>query len=105
MTAEAREPSAYALEVLAVVRRIPRGKVLSYGDVRDALGGGSARAVGQVMFRWGHRLAWHRVVMADGSPKSFGGDEQLARLVDDGTPMSPDGRKVDMERARWRPRT
>ena len=42
-------PTPYAAEVLAVVDRIPPGKVMSYGDVAEFVGRGSGRAVGAVM--------------------------------------------------------
>ncbi len=96
-----REPTPFAERVLGVVARIPRGAVMSYGDVAEYLGEGGARAVGTVMFRWGDRVPWHRVVMADGSPKPFAPEEHLALLADDDTPMTPDGGRVDMGLARW----
>ena len=89
----------FAERVLEVVARIPRGKVMSYGDVAEYLGSGGARAVGTVMYRWGDQVPWHRVVMADGSPKPHGGAEQLALLAREGTPLRGD--RVDMARARW----
>ena len=95
------EPSAYAERVLAVVARIPPGTVMSYGDVAEFMGEGAARAVGGVMFRWGADVPWHRVVMADGRPKPFGSEEQLALLRADRTPMTDDGSRVDMRLARW----
>jgi methylated-DNA-protein-cysteine methyltransferase-like protein len=92
---------AYVDEVLAVVAQIPAGRVMSYGDVAHYVGLRSARLVGSVMRRYGGEVPWHRVVMADGSPKPFdiGGREQLALLRDDRTPLA--GNRVDMARARW----
>ena len=90
-----------AEQVLAVVERIPAGRVLSYGDIAEWLGIRSARQVGQVMFRYGGGVPWHRVVMADGRPAPHKTREQLALLRADGTPLVPDGSRVDMRRARW----
>jgi alkylated DNA nucleotide flippase Atl1 len=95
------EPSAYAGRVLSVVAQIPPGTVMSYGDVAEFMGEGSARGVGRVMFRWGADVPWHRVVMADGRPKPHGSDEQLALLRSDDTPMTANGSRVDMRLARW----
>ena len=97
----AADRPAYVDEVLACVARIPRGQVMSYGDVAHYVGLRSARLVGSVLRRYGDEVAWHRVVMADGSPKPFdiGGREQLALLRDDRTPLAGD--RVDMKRARW----
>lgn len=87
--------------VLAVVEQIPAGKVLSYGDIAEWVGTRSARLVGQVMFRSGGGVPWHRVVMADGRPAPHKAREQLALLRADGTPLHADGARVDMSRARW----
>ncbi|MGZ6839013.1 MAG: MGMT family protein, partial [Frankiaceae bacterium] len=38
--------SAFAAQVLDVVARIPRGRVLTYGDIAEYVGTGSARSVG-----------------------------------------------------------
>ena len=43
----------FARLVLDAVERIPRGKAMSYGDVAEFVGAGSARAVGMVMARHG----------------------------------------------------
>ena len=90
-----------AEQVLAVVERIPPGRVLSYGDIAEWLGTRSARQVGQVMFRYGGGVPWHRVVMTDGRPAPHKTREQLALLRADGTPLVADGTRVDMRRARW----
>jgi methylated-DNA-protein-cysteine methyltransferase-like protein len=94
------EPSAYAARVLAVVAQIPQGAVMSYGDVAEFMGEGSARGVGRVLFRWGSDVPWQRVVMSNGAPKPHGRDEHLARLRDEGVPFVADGTRVDMRTAR-----
>ena len=87
--------------VLDLVDAIPRGRVMTYGDVAHHLGMGSPRQVGQIMARYGHEVPWQRVVMHDGSPASHNPREHLARLRADGTPIV-DGR-VNLVRARWNP--
>lgn len=94
-----RAPSPYALRVLDVVAQIPRGRVLTYGDVREWLGESSARAVGVVMSRHGHEVPWWRVVLSDGRPAPVGQDEAAQRLRAEGCPMK--GERVDLARARW----
>jgi alkylated DNA nucleotide flippase Atl1 len=91
--------SMFAKSVLDAVDRIPPGKVLSYGDVADYVGAGSARAVGMVMARWGGEVPWHRVLRADGSCATHKSDRQLALLRAEGVPTR--GSRVDMARARW----
>jgi alkylated DNA nucleotide flippase Atl1 len=92
-------PTPYAARVLAVVDRIPRGKVMSYGDVAEFVGSGSGRAVGAVMSRHGHEVAWQRVVRSSGEPNPASPAEAARLLRAEGVPMR--GQRVDMERARW----
>ena len=94
-----REMTVFAKRVLDVVDRIPRGKVMSYGDVADYLGAGSARAVGRVMATWGSEVPWHRVLRADGSCVTHKSDRQLELLRRERVPVR--GGRVDMARARW----
>jgi alkylated DNA nucleotide flippase Atl1 len=74
---------------------------MSYGDVAEFMGEGSARAVGRVLFRWGSDVPWQRVVMASGEAKPHGTREHLARLREEDAPLVADGSKVDMRAARW----
>ena len=89
----------YARAVLDVVDRIPRGKVMAYGDVAEYVGTGSPRTVGMVMARHGAEVPWHRVVMADGSLPPGHERRALALLRRERTPLRDD--RVDMTRARW----
>ena len=46
-----------------VVTRIPRGRVMTYGDVASAAGmPGAARTVGYAMRALGHAVPWQRVL-------------------------------------------
>jgi methylated-DNA-protein-cysteine methyltransferase-like protein len=92
-------PTPYAVAVLEVVDRIPRGKVMSYGDVAEYVGTGSGRTVGAVMSRHGHEVPWHRVVGGTRPPHPPAPEEALRRLRRDRTPMRGD--RVDMRLARW----
>ena len=89
----------FARLVLDAVERIPRGKVMSYGDVSEFVGAGSARAVGMVMARHGSEVPWHRVLHNDGTCATHKSDRQLDLLRDEGVPVT--GTRVDMRRARW----
>lgn len=90
-----------ASAVLDVVDLIPSGKVMTYGDVAEYLGRGGPRQVGQVMARWGGAVAWWRVLKADGSPPPGHEPAALREYRREGTPLRPDGRRVDLRRARW----
>ena len=92
---------AYESRVLAVVAAVPRGRVMSYGDVAEYLGAGGPRQVGQVMSRSHGELPWWRVLHADGSPPPGKETDCLRRLRAENVPMRPDGTRVLMRLARW----
>lgn len=76
--------------VAGVVRRIPRGSVMTYGQVAQAAGSpGASRAVGSLM-KANHDPAvpCHRVVRSDGRPGEYnrpGGERaKIARLLEEG---------------------
>lgn len=91
--------TAFAKSVLDAVDRIPRGRVMSYGDVAEYVGAGSARAVGTVMARHGAEVPWHRVLHSDGTCATHKSDRQLDLLRAEGVPVR--GERVDMPAARW----
>jgi alkylated DNA nucleotide flippase Atl1 len=91
----------FAARVLDVVDQVPAGQVVTYGDVAEYLGDGGPRQVGAVMSRYGGSVAWWRVLRADGSPAPGVQDRALVRYRAEGTPMRPDGRRVDLRIARW----
>ena len=73
--------SDFRTRVLAVVRRIPRGRVSTYGDVARLAGRPRAwRAVGTHM-RQCHNpgVPCHRVVGAGGALGGYGGNPQVKR--------------------------
>src|SRR3954467_6466413 len=89
----------YARTVLDLVDRIPRGHVMTYGDVAEFLGTGTGRTVGTVMSKHGHEVPWWRVVQASGRPAEPHVQEALAKLVTEGCPVR--GERVVMRLARW----
>ena len=91
--------TAFAKSVLDAVDRIPRGRVMSYADVAEYVGAGSARAVGTVMARHGSEVPWHRVLRSDGTCATHKSDRQAALLRAEGVPMR--GERIDMATARW----
>jgi methylated-DNA-protein-cysteine methyltransferase related protein len=100
-------PQEYVEEVLALVERIPEGRVMSYGAIADALadksGRNSARLVGNIMARHGGGVPWHRVVASSGRLVPGHAQEARQRLLADGVPLKGD--HVDMARAAWMPDT
>jgi O-6-methylguanine DNA methyltransferase len=100
----------FASRVLAVVRRIPPGRVATYGDVAALAGQPrAARAVGNIMRGCGRPdIPCHRVIAAGGRLGGYGGNEVLKRslLVAEGLVVSA-GRVRHLDQVRWdgKPRT
>ncbi len=106
----AREPEGtFYGAVYALVRRIPPGRVMTYGQVALELGApAAARAVGYAL-AWlpaGTDVPWWRVVNARGgiSLRGRGEAAELQRrlLEAEGVAFGPDGR-MDLRTYRWFP--
>lgn len=98
--------------VYAVVRRIPKGRVATYGQVA-ALAGmpRAARQVGYALSALrddGRRVPWQRVVNARGevSERTAGSGDlvQRALLEGEGVVFDPAGR-IPLTRFLWKPRS
>lgn len=91
-------------------RRVPRGRVATYGDIAELAGlGGHARQVGYALhaLRDDSGVPWHRVLNARGevSERSSGDSHELQRLLleAEGVEFDLSGR-MDLARFRWRGR-
>ena len=93
----------FAARVYEVVARIPKGKVVSYGQIALMIGAPrAARQVGWAMRNCPEGLPWQRVVLADGAIAGGGyAAVRRAMLEAEDVPFLPDGR-VDMAACRWR---
>ncbi len=100
--------SGFHRRVYEVVRRVPRGRVTTYGDVARLAGShGAARQVGYAMAALtpAHGdVPWHRVINARGAI-SPGRDparaqEQRLLLEAEGVAVDQAGR-LDLARLRW----
>jgi methylated-DNA-protein-cysteine methyltransferase related protein len=94
--------------IWSMVRKIPRGRVATYGQIADLAGfEGHARQVGYAL----HNLPspsdvpWHRVVNARGevSPRTAGDSHELQKMLleGEGVEFSLAGR-VDLGKFGWR---
>lgn len=91
-------------QVYEIVKQIPPGKVMSYGQIAKLLGmPRGARQVGWAMRVCPEELCWQRVVMMDGTITG-GQYEEIRRqmLEQEGVIFLEDGR-VDMKKCRWEP--
>jgi O-6-methylguanine DNA methyltransferase len=96
----------FSHRVLSVVRRIPPGRVASYGEIARLAGRPrAARAVGNIMKGCGRPdVPCHRVIAAGGRLGGYGGSEILKRslLIAEGVVVS--GSRIrELERVRWQP--
>ncbi len=95
-------------EVFALVREIPAGKVMTYGQIAAVLGSRiSPRAVGWILHRCPEDVPWHRVINASGGCSTdrlpdFPQGLQRAMLEAEGVEFGPKG-TVDLETYRWTP--
>lgn len=80
-----KNPLTFRERVLEVVRRIPKGKVMTYGEVARRAGSPrAARAVGTIMsHNYDKTVPCHRVVHADGTPGNYnrGGSKRKTTLL------------------------
>jgi len=96
--------------IYSVVRRIPRGRVATYGQVASLAGlSGHARQVGYALNALpdGTVVPWHRVVNAAGriSTRATPGGELVQQLLLEKEGVRLDGRgRIPLEQLRWQPR-
>ncbi len=106
MTGGKRVDAEFKDRVFEIVGSIPRGRVMSYGQVAAAAGAAwAAWEVGQIAHRGPTGLPWQRVVnksggLARGYPGGFTGHKQA--LEAEGVAVDDDF-KVDIERLIWHP--
>jgi methylated-DNA-protein-cysteine methyltransferase-like protein len=105
---EGKKPGAFAA-VYTLVRRIPKRRVMTYGQIATQIGGRlSPRAVGWAMHGCPKNVPWHRVVNAQGAcstdrlpdaPQGL----QRHMLEAEGVEFRSNG-TLDLELYRWTPR-
>ena len=94
--------------IYRVVKRIPRGRVATYGQVAELAGlEGHARQVGYALHALPDavKIPWHRVINAQGevSPRSGGDSHELQRLLLENEGILFDARgRIDLKRFRWK---
>jgi O-6-methylguanine DNA methyltransferase len=96
---------SFKTRVLSVVRRIPPGRVATYGDVAAVAGrAGAARAVGNIMRDCGGRdVPAHRVVAAAGRLGGYGGNVALKRELLKAEGVLVSGLRIrDFKEKRWK---
>jgi methylated-DNA-protein-cysteine methyltransferase related protein len=99
-----REPSPIFSRVRALVKKIPRGRVATYGQLSEMIG----RRLTPVGIGWalcGDEIPWHRVINGRGTISTKGASAELQRslLEAEGVPFDGGG-AVDLAACQWRGR-
>lgn len=112
---EPAPPPEFIDQVMSLVREIPPGYVMTYGDIAFIL---TARAefaglpeaygprmVGHVMSRFGSDLPWWRVIRSTGHPPRFHEETALPHYEAEQTPLlgEDENYRIDLKQARFRP--
>lgn len=97
----------YRERVFRIVRMIPRGRVMTYGQIAEILGEGyTPRTVGFVMHSSDDKTPWHRVINAQGGCSTRGlvlpHDKQQRMLEAEGVSFNARGR-CSLEKYVWIP--
>jgi methylated-DNA-protein-cysteine methyltransferase-like protein len=97
----------YRERVYRIVRRIPRGRVMTYGQLAEILGEGyTPRTVGFVMHGSNNKTPWHRVINAQGACSTgrvvLPHDKQQRMLEAEGVKFNARGR-CDLQSYLWIP--
>lgn len=102
-------PPSFYERVYAFVREVPRGRVITYGQVALALGSpAAARAVGYALYFLppGNDVPWWRVINARGAItlKNRGPSADLQRVLLEGEGVAFDAAdRCDLRVYRWWP--
>jgi len=102
-----RAEPGYRQRVFRLVRRIPQGRVMTYGQIAELLGEGyTPRTVGFVMHGSADSVPWHRVINARGACSTGGivlpHDKQQRMLEAEGVQFDSQGR-CSLEKYLWLP--
>ena len=92
-----KSENEYRERVFQIVRMIPRGRVMTYGQIAAMLGDGyTPRTVGFVMHSSDDNTPWHRVINAQGGCSTRGlvlpHDKQQRMLEAEGVEFNQQGR-------------
>jgi len=103
-------PSEFSVKVIQSIRKVPKGKVATYGQIAALAGKPhAARGVSWILHSCSdsHKLPWHRILNSKGkisfpwTSRSFVRQKKL--LVSEGVEFV-DHESIDLELSQWQPR-
>ena len=103
---DTRRETPFTRKAKEAIRRIPRGRVATYGQIAALAGRDrAARGVAWILHSSSDAagLPWHRVINGRGAislGRGRGFEEQIKRLVAEGVAVGRGGR-VDLRRFQW----
>ena len=94
-------------KIYTLVRKVPRGRVASYGQIAGLVDRCTPRMVGYAMAAVpeGSDIPWHRIINSQGrvSPRSAGDGSLVQRVLLESEGISFDAAgHVDLEKVGWR---
>ena len=100
-----KELTKFEQQILGVLQKVPKGKIVSYGDLAKAVGRpGSSRAVGNALHKnpCAPVVPCHRVVKSDGALGGFasGPKKKAALLKKEGIDVKK-GKVIDLKKHRY----
>jgi len=111
MSGSERKPTEFEQRVYKLLKKVPCGKVTTYGALAEALGIAAPRAVGQALRRnpFAPEVPCHRVIRSDLNIGGYDGQTGGAKLAkkrrllkEEGVSFNAGGKLSDVERL-WRP--
>ncbi len=107
MTRKGEPTQPFPKRVLEIVRLIPRGRVLTYGQVALLAGTPrAAREVGRVLYNYGRLVPWQRVINRYGGLSTYkvGSGEEQKRLLEAEDVKFRSDNTLDLKQYQWQPR-
>ena len=93
--------------IYRVIRRVPRGRVATYGQIAELAKASGPRQVGYALHALpdGHDVPWHRIVNARGTislDSGIGGGNLQRALLEAEKVVFDDRGRIDLNRFQWK---
>jgi len=92
-------------KVIAILKKVPQGKVATYGQIAYLSGNRrAARHISRILYSMSerHQLPWHRIINAQGKIVSPNSENQIKLLMAEGVAVN-ENNHVDLKIHQWQP--